>query len=254
MLHSYLEKCEKIIPLPKKPGLEHISTSFEGHLLARDHMPTPNDLDVTAVFSKKQNVFENSKDYDWGLIKRTWTSLWRKSDIWRESGMVLLEKSPPDLLRATMLDENFSNSYFLAMVRDPYAVIEGINRRWGHSVYEGAKHWCRTASKNIYNIHNLKNITYFTYEQLCAGDSIVSDKILHILPELSDLDFNKKTDGIHSLEGYGKRGLVNFNKKQVSRFNMRHFNEINSILKNNVNILNYFGYKIINNAEEYSKL
>jgi hypothetical protein len=253
-LHSYLKKCENAISLPKKSGLEHISTSFEGHLLAKEHMPTPNDLDIIAIFSEKQDIFEDSKNYNWSAIRKTWNSLWKESCEWDDSGMVLLEKSPPDLLRARLLEKNFSNSYFLVMVRNPYAVIEGMNRRYGHSLESGAKHWCRTASKNIYNINNLDNVVYFTYEQMCDNHSVVSKKISNILPELYDLDFGEETDGVHSIDGYGKRGLINFNKKQISRFDTRHFNIINSVLKKNKNILHFFGYNIINNAEEYREL
>ena len=254
MLHSYLSKCNRVIQLPKKHGLEHITTSFEGHLLAKDYMPTPNDLGVIAVFSKMQHVFEDSDNYNWDKIKEMWTGLWRKSSSWGESDKVLLEKSPPDLLRADLLNENFPNSNFIVMVRDPYAVIEGMNRRYGHSLVSGAEHWCRTASRNIYNIRNIEKITYFTYEQLCDNADFVKSKILSILPELEDINFDQKTSGVHSVDGRGEKSLVNFNKKQVSRFDDRHFSLINSVLMRNLNILNFFGYKIINASSEYSKL
>ena len=60
--------------------------------------------------------------YDWEFIKKEWLKHW---DI---SKPILLEKSPPNLIRAFDIQSCFQPCYFICMIRNPYAFCEGFIR------------------------------------------------------------------------------------------------------------------------------
>src|SRR5262245_60432659 len=59
----------------------------------------------------------------WAEIKRVWESYWDNTKP------VLLEKSPPNIIRTKDILANFQPVKFVVMVRNPYAQSEGLMRR-----------------------------------------------------------------------------------------------------------------------------
>src|SRR5262245_51789786 len=70
--------------------------------------------------------FVDPTNYDWPAIRRAWYFQAFSRDA---RASVFVEKSPPFLLIVDELSRQFANARFLFMVRDPYAVVEGILRR-----------------------------------------------------------------------------------------------------------------------------
>jgi hypothetical protein len=54
---------------------------------------------------------------------------------------VIVEKTPANTSRARWLQEVFPDSRFIGLVRNGYAVTEGINRKAGQPYARGARHW-----------------------------------------------------------------------------------------------------------------
>jgi len=109
----------------------------------------------------------------WARIRRAWERCW---DL---SKPVLIEKSPPNLLRAPAIEGHFSrygDVRFVAMVRSPYCVRQRP-RLW----IEEARHQRR-------NVTTLRHVVWTTYEALCADAAAVADRLTGFLPALGRLD------------------------------------------------------------------
>lgn len=140
---------------------------------------------------------------------------------------VFVEKSPPNICRAKKIQEYFSEFgevYFIISIRCPY------------STKYSAEKWVKYAEYQKNNIEELDNIIVTSYESICQNlDGFIS-KIKEKIPELNDIRNrdnknvnNERGKQIHS--GYINR-IINKQEK-------------NTVLKNHVDLLHFFGYKLI---------
>ncbi len=234
VLKKYLDKCTCIATLDS-----------EGHqLLDGSIAPIPWELGAGRIFSEKASLFEDTGCYNWQEIKRIWMTEWEKDSRFSQGGVILLEKSPPNIFRAGLLEKEFPRSHFIIMVRNPYAVTEGISRRKRYSLARCIQHWVRCTRKQIENINTLQNVVWFTYEDLCSNPESIQKKIAGFLPELHDLQFADNI-AVHSLDGNGAKPLQNFNDKQIRNLSPAAIEIINSCLKDNLDIMEFFGYQMI---------
>ncbi len=81
---------------------------------------------------------------------------------------ILLEKSPKHTLKASWFQDHFCPSRFLAVVRNPYAVCEGIRRRVGIRIEDAAIHWTKGNQRLLEEMKHLDHCLLFTYEEFCA--------------------------------------------------------------------------------------
>jgi hypothetical protein len=79
---------------------------------------------------------------------------------------VLLIKSPTDAARLRWLDRHFPNACFVAIVRDGYAVAEGIRRRTGHELALAARQWARSNEIMLADLPETARHLLVTYEEL----------------------------------------------------------------------------------------
>lgn len=196
-------------------------------------------------------TMENEDNYDFNHIKHEWMKLWKQCPNYKTADpKVFLEKSPPNVLRAQMYEKNFPNAYFLIMVRNPYATIEGILRRCTKKrpIDIATKHWIDTTKKQIENINVLERNTYFTYEELCDTPKKAKEKIVALLPELSDIQMRKKvTMPAYVLKRNGSITMppTNLNNKQIKNLSKEDIESINKYLEGHEDLLEFFGYEKI---------
>jgi hypothetical protein len=139
-----------------------------------------------------------------------------------------VEKSPPTICRAKMFEEYFSkigNVYFIISIRNPYSTQ-------GYSADE----WVKFAKYQQNNVKILKNTIITNYEEICLDLDKVINKIQHKIPELDDIYNNNNTNKTNE-----RYKLIHSNK--VDRIIDK--NEKNKILKNHQELLDFFGYKLI---------
>ena len=67
---------------------------------------------------------------------------WEWSQYWDLSKPVLVEKSPPNLLRTRFLRALFPNCKIIVITRHPIAVAYSTRRNWGVPIYQSLRHWC----------------------------------------------------------------------------------------------------------------
>jgi Sulfotransferase family len=187
-------------------------------------------------------------DYDWQAIKRAWYFQAFSHD---PCASVFVEKSPPFLLIVDELGRQFRNARFLFMVRDPYAVVEGIVRRapraWrGNLAPEQA---CALAATHVMTClkYQRRNVeasngrgVFFTYEQMCAEPDKVERSIAGLVPELNDLTLQQRL----RVKGLYDETLRDMNEQQIARLSESQRSEITDVFRRNCDVMDFFGYPL----------
>ncbi len=206
------------------------SLQKEGQWYFNEAGPLPNDC--LRVWTEQEARFIDSSRYDWEKIQARWHEQWSKqSRRYGRPDTLLLEKSPPNVLRARILQQQFPDARFVLSIRNPYAVCEGMKRRVGYDVARNAQHWLRCATWQVENIKSLKRHLFFRYEDLCDHRLAVQQQLREFLPECSDL----------SLE----LSIANRNPEQIARLERGEIQRINEVLLPEIELLRHFGYEII---------
>jgi hypothetical protein len=90
------------------------------------------------------------------------------SRYWDTSAEILLEKSPPNLIRTRFLQALFPNSSFIAIIRHPIPVSLATSR-WGTiRPYTLVKHWLTAHRLLVEDAAHLERLHVMRYEDLVA--------------------------------------------------------------------------------------
>jgi hypothetical protein len=185
----------------------------------------------------RDKPWDKTHPFDWAAIETEWNKHW---DLEKS---ILLEKTPQNLVRAFDIEKHFPDSYFVVMVRNPYAYCEGSKRKYlkEWSYRSIAERWIEHTHMQMENIQGLKHVIGFTYEELTADSTAIAEKSLEFLPELETLDPNF-TFAMYSVYGYVPRRATNFNAAQIARLSDADLAEINAVLEKQPEMMAYFNY------------
>jgi len=226
LLHDLIATSEDVAVLPAEGQFYY---NFVG--------PDPIKLNVKHIFTEKEEIFRNKSNYEWGVIKSSWTSAWKNNKV---GAKIKLQKSPTDIVRPKMLQEAFPDSKFIIMIRNPYAMIEGIMRgNPNATVIQAAKHALRCLEIQLENSEIYKNDLVLRYEDL-TDDSENTVNLIKEYLELSDIDYNRT----FYVKDYIST-IVNKNNEQIKKLTDSQLEEINKIFKSKEFILSECGYEII---------
>ena len=195
---------------------QHLTTAF----------PRPDLLGVGRLWSSRLEEFRWNEEHDAApalQAKRDWAPLYSN-----EQG-ILLEKSPPNTVRSRWLQRNFYPSRFLAIVRNPYAVCEGIRRRKEYQIDKAALHWKTANECLLSDLEHIERKLLIRYEAL-------TDDPPHSFAQIADflnLDTPFDIDAFmgvqaHSLQGT-TAGLQNLNEHSIQNLSRPDIDEINAI-------------------------
>ncbi len=176
----------------------------------------------------------------WEQVRRAWEAAWDMSKP------VLLEKSPPHLVRAGQLQEHFPNSHFVVMVRNPYAACEGIRRRWRNDLDWATlvRRWVERAAWQLDNRASLERTLFFTYEELCHDPESIARRLLGFVPELERLQPQGEFKVFER-----KQAVENLNQRQIARLSATDIREINAVLAEHRPLLAEFGYELLEETD-----
>lgn len=195
----------------------------EGQTLVKDILFTPRRWDPELPIP-------------WERVRAAWRSAW---DLDKP---VLLEKSPPHLVRAAQLQEYFTASHFVIMVRNPYAFCEGVRRRWRQDLDYAAiaRNWADWAGRQVENRLRLQRALFFSYEDLCADPREACQRLLIFLPELGELHPELEFAVFEKSQAIG-----NLNERQIARLSVGDIREINGVLAGYAELLQTLGYELM---------
>ena len=176
-------------------------------------------------------------------IKRHWSHFYEDKEF-------LIEKSISNTCRIPFFEENFGPVYFIHIIRNGYAVAEGIRRKAAiipgnpYSSLENypmdlcIKQWVR--SLDVVESHKTK-VNHFmeiSYESMTENPEVVLQQITDFIGVKSfDKDYFKSSFSVHEKESK----IRNMNINSFKRLSNEDFFTINDLAKNH--LLKY-GYKI----------
>jgi hypothetical protein len=244
LLERVTSECRNAVGFPAPGGPEQ---QVNGQGFVPDLMPIPGKMTPKCrrIWSEQAEILQDESRYDWPKIKKRWRREWSHNPKFNTAApRVFLEKSPPNILRAAMLQKNFENSFFILMQRNPYAVAEGIRRRASLSIERCIRHWIRCAEQQIRNEQILQRAIKLNYEELSADPETCRRRIVDFIPVLDDLDICRHVS-VHSLDGQLRQPIVNYNQKQIALLSPEDLQEINRHLDKIPQVMAHFGYHYI---------
>ena len=191
--------------------------------------------------------FADAAAYDWPRNRAAWyfQAFARDPDA-----SVFFTKAPPFLLQVGALRRHFRNARFLFMVRNPYAVCEGIHRyRPGQPLPPG-KGYFEAAAEHVVNClafqrDNLERYgshgVFFTYEAMCDEPQRVEREIRRLVPALDDLNLRQRL----AVKGQYDEMLTNMNERQIARLTPGQVAAVNRVFRPRRDVLRYFGYDLM---------
>ena len=155
-----------------------------------------------------------------------------------------MDKTNTNIMRVTEINKVFENISFLAMVRNPYAQAEGIIRRNNATPEYAAQFALKCLSYQKQNREFEINSLFITYEELCDNKADVIDKIKLFIPEIGNIDSDLEFSA-HNFKTDGKMKIQNLNNEKIKKLSADQLKLINSYFIKEEELLNYFGYSII---------
>jgi len=208
--------------------------SCNNHLGVREGQLLPEVKDI--MFYNKG--WHTSVSYPWEEIKEVWMKYWDQRKF------ILMDKTNTNIMRVGDIKEVFEDAIFLAMVRNPYAQVEGIIRRNGATTEYAAQFALKCLRYQKNNKDNEKNILFISYEDLCDKTEESIDKIQDFIPNIgslrTDLEFSA-----HNFKTKGKMKINNLNNEKINKLSPKQIQIINSYFKKEEELLRHFGYSII---------
>ena len=199
------------------------------------------------------DLLTNPRNYNWPRTRKAWYSL----VIARSpEASVFYTKSPPHLLLVNELARHFRNAKFLFMVRNPYAVCEGICRRYREDESlprvlnlreAAARHvvTCLAWQRRNLQAHGDRGV-FFTYEAICAEPERTAQAIRALVPELDDLNLRQR----RPVKNRYHEMLTDMNARQIARLAAEDFAAFNRVFREHEDVLAWFGYRVMGRADD----
>lgn len=124
-------------------------------------------------------------DFNWESLRNEWLKYW-------DLGVsILLEKSPPNIIRANSIEKHFEPAYFMVFYRNPYAHCESLLRRHNLELEKAALFTIYCLRYQQQNIESLNNVISFSYEDLTDSPEKSKQSLIQYIPELCDINLSK---------------------------------------------------------------
>lgn len=122
---------------------------------------------------------------------------------WDAQKPCLLEKSPPNLIRARFLQALFSESHFIFLMRHPVPLTYAMHKWMEYPVQDSMEHWKAAHTTLLHDLPYIKNHTIIRYEDFVQDPNGFMTRIYNalglsahpvhetILPDVNDHYFRK---------------------------------------------------------------
>ena len=163
-------------------------------------------------------------------LKRQWGA--KYNDPYRP---VLIEKTPTNAARLRWLQKHFENAHFIGIVRNGYAVAEGIHRKRGHSLELSARQWAKSNEIMLNDFCFLYKKKLIYYEKLTESpdramseifDFIGLDRTVISISPKNKIRVHKEYSEIKNMNCRSFSALDNEQRNTIRRFSEDMFNKL----------------------------
>lgn len=224
--------------LGQHPEISALET--EGHFIT-DQFIKDYDIGLPRMWVEREDLFrldENSTGPDPLRVKKEWAM---RLDLRKP---VLLEKSPPNSAKTRWLQAHFENARFVGIIRNGYAVAEGITRKadpkhlkdsW--PIEMSARQWQRSNQVLLEDEPFLKHFLWVSYEELAADTAGTLNKITRFIGVDEFKDFEEdRSWSIHERD----EKVRDMNEESIARLTDEQIRRINEVAGE---MLDHFGYR-----------
>lgn len=187
----------------------------------------------------RDKPWDASHTLPWPEIKRVWESYWDRNKP------VLLEKSPPNLIRTKDILAHFQPVKFIIMVRNPYAQCEGLIRRNNWKVTRAANFSMMCLRTQLENARELDDAQVLTYESLVQDPAQACEQLATFMPALGDMD-STASFKVHSIDGTLDRPITDLNAKKIASLPADTIASMNDIFFQHRETIEDWGYNLLN--------
>lgn len=223
--------------LGQHPEISALPT--EGHFIT-DQFIKDFDIGLPRMWVDREDIFrldENSEGPDPVRLKKEWGM---RLDL---SKKVLLEKSPPNSAKTRWLQKHFEDAHFIGIVRNPYAVAEGITRKadpkhlidsW--PIEKSAWQWARSNEVLLDDAEHLDRFIWVSYEDLAADTAGTLGKITEFIgvEPFSGLDEGRSWS-IHERD----EQIRDMNDESIRKLSREQIDAINDVAGDMIDRLGY---------------
>lgn len=198
--------------------------------------------------------WEPEKKMNWDSIRATWLNRVHFVESLVQEIDVVIEKSPPNLVRIDQLIKVFPNHSLLAFNRNPFANCASILYREYKPAEKNAEERIeivrKIAAMWLFRSRYIKKwidqlgVSFFSYEAFCKDPRKCIDGVPHIMKRLEGVDFNKEIQ----VKKYPKQGIVSQNARQIGTLTADEIAAISKVLQTEQALVKFFGYDPVESA------
>jgi hypothetical protein len=191
------------------------------------------------------------KHINYESVKAVWLKRYQEAKQRDEDIEVVIEKSPPNMVRIEKLSSEFRNFSLLASNRNPYANCSSIlyrnhpadalstEKRQG-ILKSIAESWLARGRK-IEGLMRKLDMPLITYERFCDDPSLIKTKLR--LPKA----VTETIDPLATVKvkDYPVQPIANQNDRQIAKLSDAELASISTKLEPHDNLLAFFGYNIL---------
>lgn len=220
------------------PSISALPT--EGHFIT-DQFIKDYDIGLPRMWVDREDIFclnENDTGPDPYRLTKEWAM---RLDCRKP---VLLEKSPPNAAKTRWLQQHFENAHFVGIMRNPYAVAEGITRKadpkhlinsW--PIEKSAYQWMRSNQVLIEDAKHLKKFMWIKYEDFAEDTVTALNSITDFIGVPSFKNFESDRNwSIHERN----ESVRNMNSESIKRLSAEQIAKINEVAGD---MIEEFGYE-----------
>ncbi len=223
--------------LGQHPSISALPT--EGHFIT-DEFVKDYDIGLPRMWVEREDLFrltEEDRGPDPLRVKKEWGM---RLDL---NKPVLLEKSPPNTAKVRWLQAHFENAHFIGIVRNAYAVAEGISRKadpqhlvdsW--PIEMSAYQWKRSNEILQQDSEHLKRFLWVKYEDLASDTVSTLNKITNFVG-ISDFE-SFESDRSWSIHERDEQ-IRNMNADNIERLSREQIDLVNQVAGD---MIESFGY------------
>jgi len=199
----------------------------------------------------ERDRWDGNKEVDYESVRAVWLNAWQRAAQVDPRLDVLIEKSPPNMVRLDALTALFPRHSLLANIRNPYANCASILYRnhpaaqlgtaQRQSILQGlAGEWQQRAAR-IRELVCRQGIPVLTYEAFCEAPASMLAK-LALPPGVAEtIDVQAPV----KVKDYPLQGIADQNRRQLGLLSGAELGAISRVLETDPGLLEFFAYAIV---------
>lgn len=198
----------------------------------------------------EKDRWDKDKKINYRSVKAVWLNKYQEVNRLVRNVEVVIEKSPPNMMRLKELSAQFKRCSYLAINRNPHASCasylyrnfsaDELGRKKRHRILaEAAEKWV-VRSKRMRKLIRQLDIPLTSYETFCLHPESLLEKLS--LPEgvVDSIDPSARV----KVKDYQLQPISDQNQRQICKLKSAEIALISNVLGEHEKLLSFFGYRI----------